>query len=351
MPRHVHADVEVPWRPATLAGRTFALQLDPLPVGYAGGDARLDSPGAQRPSAAAAGRARVIDHQATATACGARLGEREAAEVAAGLPGALAVRADLGNRASLRAGTTADLARAFVGQPQAHCRAVDGVAERQRCLGLHIGAAARPGLRGRPAAKDAAEQVTEPAAGSGRPEDVAEVESAEPAATAARHPGSAGAEERPRLVVLGASLRIGQDVVGLGDLLESLLRLGVALVGVRVVLARELAVRLLDLLGRRTLTDPESLVIVLLEEVLRTQQAPPGRGLIAFVTRTVIGSARLGCRLVHVCLGRRSVVTGGPGAGRVSRLSHCDPCRAQDPLADLVARLQHLHARRLGHVR
>src|SRR5262249_58619886 len=124
---------------------------------------------------------------------------------------------------------------------------------------------------------------------------------------------SAGAEERPRLVVLGASLRIGQDVVGLGDLLESLLRLGVALVGVRVVLARELAVRLLDLLGRRTLTDPESLVIVLLEEVLRTQQAPPGRGLVALFFRLVgrVGLAR--CVVVRAPDEQR-VIAGGPGS-------------------------------------
>src|SRR5206468_4749709 len=53
--------------------------------------------------------------------------------------------------------------------------------------------------------------------------------------------------EPTHLVVLLPLLRIAEDVVGLRDLLESLRRLGIALVRVRVVLLGELAVRLLDL--------------------------------------------------------------------------------------------------------
>src|SRR5258705_1124539 len=63
-------------------------------------------------------------------------------------------------------------------------------------------------------------------------------------------------------VVALALLGIGEDLVGLVDLLEALLRLGF-LVDVRMVLARELAVRLLDLLGARILRDAECLVVVL----------------------------------------------------------------------------------------
>src|SRR4030095_7607212 len=59
-----------------------------------------------------------------------------------------------------------------------------------------------------------------------------------------------------------ALLRVGEDLVGLVDLLEALLRLGL-LVDVRMVLARELAGRLLDLLGARILRDAECLVVVL----------------------------------------------------------------------------------------
>src|SRR5262245_7875730 len=285
----MHPHVEVTRRPAALAGRALALQLDPLPVSDARRNASLDSPRAQRTAAAAAGRARVIHHQAAATAGGARLGEREAAEVAAGLPSALARRADLGHGSGFGPSTAADLAWTLVGKPQAHGRPVNRVAEGQRRLGFDVSATARSGLRGCPAApaEHAAKQVTKPAARSARPEDVAEVEAAELAAGAAGYPGAARSEQRPRLVVLGAPFGVGQDVISLGDLFKSLLRCRVALVRVRMILACELAVCLLDLLGRRTLTDPESLVIVLLEEVLRTQRAPPGRGLVAFVIGAV----------------------------------------------------------------
>ncbi len=63
-------------------------------------------------------------------------------------------------------------------------------------------------------------------------------------------------------VVLLALLGIAEHVVGLGDLLEARLRLLVVRVAVGVVLTRELAVGLLDLLGGRLLVDPERLVVV-----------------------------------------------------------------------------------------
>jgi len=68
----------------------------------------------------------------------------------------------------------------------------------------------------------------------------------------------AGAE----LVVGRALLRVLQHLVRLADLLE--LGLGVRLLAdVRVVLARELAVRLLDLVGARVASNPEHPVVVL----------------------------------------------------------------------------------------
>ena len=68
-----------------------------------------------------------------------------------------------------------------------------------------------------------------------------------------RRPGRRGPppNSEPPAVVLLALVGVRQDVVGLGDLLEALLGLRVARVAVRVVLARELAVGLLDLLLRR----------------------------------------------------------------------------------------------------
>src|ERR1022692_2829547 len=108
-------------------------------------------------------------------------------------------------------------------------------------------------------------------AGPGPADHVPEGEPADPAlgASATRRTEPA-AEEGTGLVILLAPLLVGQHGVCLGDLLESLLRRRVALVRVRVVLAGELAVRLLDLVGGGGLGDAQDLVIVLLEEVLGT---------------------------------------------------------------------------------
>src|SRR5207249_400903 len=138
-------------------------------------------------------------------------------------------------------------------------------------LGLHVRAAARPARTGgRPGAATAApeqpaEQVAQPVTGPpgaaraatapGLPEEVAQVEPESAAllpAETARH--------RPHRVVLLAALLVGQDVVGLGDLLETVLGVGVALVGVRVVLAGQLAVGLLDVVLGGVLRDTEDLV-------------------------------------------------------------------------------------------
>src|SRR6201996_4763947 len=77
-------------------------------------------------------------------------------------------------------------------------------------------------------------------------------------------PGPA-AEHRARVVVLLALLLVGQDVVGLGNLLEAFLGVTVALVGVRVVLTSQLSVRRLDLVSLRGLRDAQDLVIVLFQ--------------------------------------------------------------------------------------
>src|SRR5271165_5892262 len=66
------------------------------------------------------------------------------------------------------------------------------------------------------------------------------------------------------LVVDLALLGIAEDVVGLGDLLELLLGRLVPRIHVGVVLAREFAERLADLLRRRGLLDPEVAVIIFL---------------------------------------------------------------------------------------
>jgi hypothetical protein len=65
------------------------------------------------------------------------------------------------------------------------------------------------------------------------------------------------------LVVLLALLLIAQDVVRLGDLLESIGRLRIALVRIGVVLLCETAIGLLDLFLRRGRGHPEDLVVIL----------------------------------------------------------------------------------------
>ena len=90
------------------------------------------------------------------------------------------------------------------------------------------------------------------------------------------------APEPAELVVLLALLGVGERLVGLADLLELLLRRLVARVLVGVVLARELAERLLDLVLRGVLGDAQRLVEV--------APSPP-----ALATMTLAGRSSLPC--------------------------------------------------------
>jgi hypothetical protein len=86
--------------------------------------------------------------------------------------------------------------------------------------------------------------------------------------------GGAAAEIFERIAAIGAGmselivilpfLLIGENVVRLLDLFESLLRLLVALVDVGVVLTNEFAVRLFDFIGAGRLRDSENFVIIAL---------------------------------------------------------------------------------------
>ena len=155
---------------------------------------------------------------------------------------AVADGADDGLGARLGARAAARRAGRVRGHGDRDLRALDRLVEGERDRRLEIA----PALRGRPRARaaPAAALVEDPR------EDVGE--RAEVGARGAAGGAAGAARERvhPAAVVPLALLRVRQDVVGLGDLLELLLgpRL---LVRVRVVLARELAVRLLDLLRRR----------------------------------------------------------------------------------------------------
>ena len=111
-------------------------------------------------------------------------------------------------------------------------------------LGLEVAAARRRGL-----AAATAED--------GR-EDVAEVGGEGAGAT----PAPTEAPEEPAGVVLLALVGVGERVVGLLDVFETLLGSGVVRIAIRVVLAGQLAVGLLDLVGARLPPDAKDLVEV-----------------------------------------------------------------------------------------
>src|SRR5690606_37033451 len=128
------------------------------------------------------------------------------------------------------------------------------------------------GLPAPPPAEEVAEEVAEVAGVEGG------AEATRPRAGAARAPAEAagrGAEAADLVVLLALGL-VAQDVVGRGDLLEALLGPGIAGVGVGVVLARQLPVRLGDVLGGGRARHAQDGVVVLLEPLpLRRHGAPP----------------------------------------------------------------------------
>src|SRR4029078_11515608 len=90
-------------------------------------------------------------------------------------------------------------------------------------------------------------------------------------------------------VVELALLGVAEHLIRLGDLLEAILRARV-LVDVRMVLARELPVRLADVLGARTARDAEGLVVVV------EADRHPRQGGVVFSPPHPGARARSGCR-------------------------------------------------------
>src|SRR4029079_9970423 len=113
------------------------------------------------------------------------------------------------------------------------------------------------------------EEPLEQLLGGGRVDGLPPARAAAPemerAAARPAEPREPAAGLRPgvaELVVHLPLLRVGQDLVGLGQFLEFGLRLLVPGVLVRVVLLGELAVRLLDLVGGRAAADAQDFVVV-----------------------------------------------------------------------------------------
>ena len=214
----------------------------------------------------------------------ARLRDREE-PLALGLdPAPAALRAHARRRPRLRAGPATGGTRLRRRDAQRHLRAVDRLLERDRDRRLQVLAALRP----RPARRLRTRTRTAATARGtalAAPEDVvedvlepAEVARGEPAAgaaaTGAAGPAAAHAED-PAAVVLLALVGIADQVVGRLDLLEALLGRGITRVVVRVVLAHQPAVRLLDLVLGRLPIDPEDLVGVARGHAATTTFAAP----------------------------------------------------------------------------
>ena len=250
---HVQHDVQIARRTAVAAGLALAAQRQDVIRIHAGRDRHVQRDGLADFAGAAAIRAGIFDDltRAAAVVAGAHaleLTQRRALN-GADLACAAAVRAGLLAGALLRAGAAAGLAGAVLRQPDLLLAAEHRFVERDVHALLNIRASSRAVPRLPRAAAESAETAE-------HVEDVLEsaeagrVESAEAAPRAAVscvrvHAGEAEA------VVFCFLIGVGQDGIGLVDLLELLLRALVAGVSVRMVLHGHLAERGLDLILAR----------------------------------------------------------------------------------------------------
>src|SRR5829696_6049836 len=228
-------------------------------VADARGDVHAIALDLARAPGALTGGTRVPDLRAGAAAERAGLGNREE-PLRLGLdPAPVAARAHGRHGARLRPGAMAGRAGRRERDGHRHLRALHRLLERDVDLGLEVAAALGPRRTARAAPTAGAEEIGQ---------DVAEASEAAaaapgPEATATAAAREAAAEDAAPGVVLLALIGVRQDRVGGLHLLEALLGVLVAVVRVRVILARQLAVGLLDLVVRGLLVDAERLVRVL----------------------------------------------------------------------------------------
>src|SRR6185437_8648927 len=250
---------QVTGRAAAGADLAFAGELDVRPVFDAGRDPDLHRPPGTHPAVAVALRARAGQDGPVAAAVRAGLGgDHLAEERLAHLADLAAPRADLaGLRVSARRRSLAGAGRAdhggvhgeLAGRAERALRQVELDPDRR------VPAAPRPAARapGRARARRAEHGVNELAEREAR----RAAEASETARASTR-----GGERVAAQVVHLALVRVAQHLVGLGDLLELLLRLRVG-VDVRVKFPRQPTVRALDLSLRSVAANPEQRVIVL----------------------------------------------------------------------------------------
>src|SRR5262249_39567989 len=186
----------------------------------------------------------------------------------ADLSGAPALRARLGLRSGLRAAAVAGGAGGEARDRESLVAAARRLLEGHLELVLEILAPTNPRPTAAPAARAAevAEEVAEDVL-----EASSEIEAAESPALLEGRVAEA--------VVPGSPLGIGQYLVCLADLLEALLGLPVAGILVRVVLVRQLAIGLLEILVAAGAGDAEHLVVVALHRsITSTHEGPHPRG-------------------------------------------------------------------------
>ena len=255
-------DEQVAVRAAVGALIALPVDGDGHAVVHAGGYVDGDLLVAADAALAAAGGAGAVDYLARAAAARARRRRAHDAEGGARLSadgaGAVAVRADLRSSAGGAAGAVAvgaglDAADAYL------LRAAEGgllKGDAQRgayalALARGVGVGARPA-----AAEEGVEYISEV--------DVDVAEASEPAEAGAPASRPEGRIERgvAELVVFGAVLLVGEDLVGLLYLLEAGLGLLVVGVEVGVILLRGLAERLLYIVLRRVFVDAEDFIVI-----------------------------------------------------------------------------------------
>ena len=248
--------VQVAGGAAVHAGAALAVQDDALAVGDAGGHLDVGRALDALDARAAAGGALVGDDFTGAAAGGAGTGDEHEAALGPDLAGALAGRASLGLGAGLGAGAAAggagllavELKRLFA----AHGRFLKGelelVLQVLPCLGRVAALAVH--------AAHAAEELVENAPHAAQVAEAGKVEAA------AAAPEGILRAVHAELVVARPLFRVGQDLVGLVQLLEA--GLGVFIVGmqIRVTFLGQLPVGLFDVFLGGVLRDAQHLLIV-----------------------------------------------------------------------------------------
>ena len=273
---HRHGHMEVAGRAAVGTGVAAASHRKHLSVVDAGRHGNLQVAGAADASLSRTGRAGILDDPAGA---------------AAALAGALRLHLAEGRALDLRhaappvAGRTGDRRRAFSGSAAAavgtafHDGHADGFLT---ALGRLLEGEVEVGLGVRsPTGRVGVGALAAEAAAENAPKDVAQILEAEPAAIAAATVTAAGPEVGidagvAELVVTGFLILIGQNLVGLVDLLKFGLGLLVARVQVGVIFLGRLSVGLFDLVIPGASVYAQDLIII----SLIRQRVPRSSGLV-----------------------------------------------------------------------